>query len=183
MSYDSRSLAYCLHGASEKDDDLYVMINAYWEPLDFTIQEGSPGEWLRVVDTSLASPHDIAADGSEKALNTMDYPVAARSVGGIAEEANMTWGEGNQPQRKRQEEKTKRREEINHQDTKTPRIQRIQKYQSQRHEDTKKGRLREEINHQDTKTPRIQRIQRNQSQRARRHKEEKIGRREEKRRI
>jgi isoamylase len=80
MSYDSRSLAYCLHGASEKDDDLYVMINAYWEDLDFTIQEGSPGEWLRVVDTSLASPHDIAADGSEKALNTMDYPVAARSV-------------------------------------------------------------------------------------------------------
>ena len=27
----------------ERDDDLYVMINAYWEPLEFTIQEGAPG--------------------------------------------------------------------------------------------------------------------------------------------
>ena len=31
LSPDSRSLAFCLHGASQADDDIYVMINAYWE--------------------------------------------------------------------------------------------------------------------------------------------------------
>jgi hypothetical protein len=28
-------LAFCLHGASQDDDDIYVMINAYWEELEF----------------------------------------------------------------------------------------------------------------------------------------------------
>ena len=31
LSNDSHSLAFCLHGASQDDDDIYVMINAYWE--------------------------------------------------------------------------------------------------------------------------------------------------------
>ena len=39
------------------------MINAHWEDLTFTIQEGRPEEWRRIVDTSLASPEDIARDG------------------------------------------------------------------------------------------------------------------------
>ena len=42
LSPDSRSLAFCLHGASQGDDDIYVMINAYWEELQFQIQEGAP---------------------------------------------------------------------------------------------------------------------------------------------
>jgi isoamylase len=29
LSPESRSLAFCLHGASQGDDDIYVMINAY----------------------------------------------------------------------------------------------------------------------------------------------------------
>ena len=44
LSFDSHSLAYCLHGASRGDCDLYVMINAYHEPLDFEIQQMS-GRW------------------------------------------------------------------------------------------------------------------------------------------
>ena len=40
LSPDSHSLAFCLHGASQADDDIYVMINAYWEELRFQIQEG-----------------------------------------------------------------------------------------------------------------------------------------------
>ena len=39
LSHDSHTLAFCLHGASQDDDDIYVMINAYWERLDF--QAGS----------------------------------------------------------------------------------------------------------------------------------------------
>jgi glycogen operon protein len=43
LSFDSHSLAYCLHGASRGDCDLYVMINAYHEPLEFEIQESPAG--------------------------------------------------------------------------------------------------------------------------------------------
>lgn len=80
LSYHSHTLAFCLHGAACRDDDIYVMINAYWEDLTFTIQEGFPGEWLRVVDTSLPSPQDIAEPGQEARIQTAWYPVGARSV-------------------------------------------------------------------------------------------------------
>ena len=78
LSGPSRSLAFCLHGASQADDDIYVMINAYWEELVFHIQEGTPQEWKRIVDTSLPSPGDF----SERALPlaTPNYRVAPRSV-------------------------------------------------------------------------------------------------------
>ena len=78
VSYDSRSLAFCLHGASQGDDDLYVMINAYWEELAFQIQEGTAQEWERVVDTGLPSPDDFSEDGVP--LERMKYVVAPRSV-------------------------------------------------------------------------------------------------------
>ncbi len=80
MEYESRSLAFCLHGASRKDSDIYVMINAYWEDLLFTIQEGSVGEWTRVVDTGVESPGDIVERGCEPVLKSADYRVKARSI-------------------------------------------------------------------------------------------------------
>jgi len=78
LSYDSRSLAFCLHGISQNDDDIYVMINAYWEELPFVVQEGTEKEWRRAVDTSLASPDDFAEAGVP--LQSTKYVVAPRSV-------------------------------------------------------------------------------------------------------
>jgi isoamylase len=78
LSYDSRSLAFCLHGASQNDDDIYVMINAFWEPLEFHVQEGVAREWARVVDTALASPEDFSDRGEP--LKMASYLVAPRSV-------------------------------------------------------------------------------------------------------
>ena len=80
LSDDSHSLAYCLHGGSEGDVDLYVMINAYWQPLTFTIQEGGPGQWRRAVDTALARAQDISERGSEPVVPSTSYEVQARSV-------------------------------------------------------------------------------------------------------
>ncbi len=80
LSFDSHSLAYCLHGASQGDCDLYVMINAYHEPLVFEIQEGSAGGWERVIDTGLDSPLDIADPGQEAPVSSQRYRVMARSV-------------------------------------------------------------------------------------------------------
>src|SRR5262249_15301144 len=78
LSYDSHSLAFCLHGASQDDDDIYVMINAYWEPLEFPGQEGTAQEWMRIVDTSLASPSDFFGRGEP--LQSLRYLLAPRSV-------------------------------------------------------------------------------------------------------
>ncbi len=77
-TYPSRSLAYCLHRASANESDLYVMINAYWEPLSFAIQEGEPREWRRIVDTSEESPNDFT--DTPAALVSPSYTVQARSV-------------------------------------------------------------------------------------------------------
>jgi isoamylase len=77
---DSHSLAYCLHGASVDDCDLYVMINGHVEPLLFEIQEGRPGNWRRVVDTGREAPHDVSEPGEEPALESSTYRVEARSV-------------------------------------------------------------------------------------------------------
>jgi isoamylase len=78
LSPDSRSLAFCLHGASQADDDIYVMINAFWQELQFQIQEGAPQDWLRIVDTSLLSPDDFSEQGLP--LHRSIYQVAPRSI-------------------------------------------------------------------------------------------------------
>ena len=78
LSYDSHSLAFCLHGASQDDDDIYAMINAYWEEVHFQVQEGVPSEWKRIVDTALPSPNDFSESGT--AMQRMDYSVAPRSI-------------------------------------------------------------------------------------------------------
>lgn len=80
LSRNSHSLAYCLSGASRQDADIYVMVNAYWEDLKFTIQEGQFGEWWRVVDTGLDSPGDFCNPGEEIRVNSQVYIVQARSV-------------------------------------------------------------------------------------------------------
>ncbi len=66
---ESRSLAWCI-------GDLYVIANAWWEPLTFAVQE--PGPWQRVVDTSLPAPDEIVAAGVP--LDGADYSVGPRSV-------------------------------------------------------------------------------------------------------
>jgi len=80
FSFESRAFAYCLLGSSEGDCDLYVMVNAYWQPLTFQIQEGASGTWWRVVDTAQATPHDIVAPGEEIQTTAMQYAVQERSV-------------------------------------------------------------------------------------------------------
>jgi glycogen operon protein len=80
LSFHSHSLAYCLHGASQGDCDLYIMINAYHEPLDFEIQECPAGGWRRAIDTGLESPLDIADPGEETPVMSLRYRVLPRSV-------------------------------------------------------------------------------------------------------
>jgi isoamylase len=77
----SRSVAWHLQGDRENDDDLYVMLNAYWEPLTFAIQADDAPAWLRIVDTSRDSPDDIVDEiGFALPVGSSSYTVAPRSV-------------------------------------------------------------------------------------------------------
>ena len=80
LSPDARHLAFHLDGAACDDTDLYVMINAGEEDLVFTVQEGPPERWRRVVDTSRPSPDDIREPGDEVPLVGTTYAVASRSA-------------------------------------------------------------------------------------------------------
>jgi isoamylase len=80
FSAESRSIAYFLGGSGLKDNDLYVMINAHWKDLPFTIQVGRADEWRRVADTSLASPDDIAEPGKGTPIFSLERLVRARSI-------------------------------------------------------------------------------------------------------
>jgi len=79
-SEESHAVAYCLHGASQADRDLYVMLNAGPEDLAFTVQEGQAMDWRRVVDTSRPSPHDFLAEDEALVLESADYVVGSRSI-------------------------------------------------------------------------------------------------------
>lgn len=64
------------------DDDIYVMTNAYWEEPQFRIQEGTPQDWVRIVDTSLLTPDDFAELGVP--LKACDIPpLHARNFGSL----------------------------------------------------------------------------------------------------
>jgi glycogen operon protein len=80
LSRNSHTLAYCLHGHSCHDEDIYVMCNFYWQTLTFVIQEGEASQWRRVLDTSLPSPNDICEPGSEAQLSDLAYKVGPRSI-------------------------------------------------------------------------------------------------------
>jgi glycogen operon protein len=87
LSAPSHCLAFCVRGASQRDDDIYVLINASAGPLDFQIQEGGAHEWHRVVDTSLSTPDDFREPGHEPVLALQTYSVAPRSVVVLARKA------------------------------------------------------------------------------------------------
>ena len=80
FSQTSHSIAYFLSGASHGDADLYILINAWWKPLTFAIQEGRAGTWQRVIDTTLPTPHDIADPGTEPFIQAEEYEAGPRSL-------------------------------------------------------------------------------------------------------
>jgi isoamylase len=73
LSHESRSLAFYLDGKSQNDADLYVMINSYWESLQFRVQHGQPHEWKRVIDTA-------GQGGREETISSLSCTVAPRSI-------------------------------------------------------------------------------------------------------
>jgi glycogen operon protein len=80
MSSESRQLAYCLHGESQSDKDIYVMINAGSESIEFGIQEWAFEKWRLAVDTSCASLSELASRPESQCVVTPTWNSPARSV-------------------------------------------------------------------------------------------------------
>ncbi|HVX68042.1 MAG TPA: alpha-amylase family glycosyl hydrolase [Bryobacteraceae bacterium] len=75
----ARALAFTLAGV-EGQADLHVMVNMYWEPLEFEVPAWGGRDWLVSIDTSEPSPRDIASPGAEPAFRGASYPVEGRSI-------------------------------------------------------------------------------------------------------
>lgn len=59
---------------------VYMVINAYHEPLEFELPELEGGSWYRVLDTGLPSPDDVVASYDAMKLDGYHYMVQAHSV-------------------------------------------------------------------------------------------------------
>ena len=80
MGPESRTLAIYLDGASQRDADLYILINGSDRAATFQIQVARPGRWRRVLDTGLDSPDDFLEPAAAAPLAGTSYPLAARSI-------------------------------------------------------------------------------------------------------
>ena len=80
MGPESRTLALYLDGASQRDVDLYMLINGSDRATTFDIQVARPGGWRRVLDTGRESPDDFPERAAMAPLAGTSYPLGARSV-------------------------------------------------------------------------------------------------------
>jgi glycogen operon protein len=83
-AFSSHSLAF---SAETQHDQLlvHVILNAYWEPLDFELAplSGSDPLWRRWVDTSLESPDDIVEWDAARPVPSRVYRAGPRSVAAL----------------------------------------------------------------------------------------------------
>jgi glycogen operon protein len=75
----ARALAVT-YGGFDGDADIHVMMNMYWESLEFDVPTVPGRRWFRSVDTSLRSPRDIADPGDEALFGGPSFRVAPRSI-------------------------------------------------------------------------------------------------------
>ncbi len=99
FSWESHSLAFALDGrrvdrSGVVDRDIYVALNAFWEPLVFQIPASPTGRrWRRTVDTALPSPEDILGLDEGPLISVLHaHRVAARSLIILVSEARVTGG-------------------------------------------------------------------------------------------
>jgi glycogen operon protein len=85
-SNQSHSLAITASSVSA-DLDLYLVLNAYWEPLRFElppVPEAGSGRWRRWLDTFLEAPHDICPISNAVLVAGSSYLVNPRSIVALA---------------------------------------------------------------------------------------------------
>ncbi len=77
---ESHTLAFSLQH-EQYGELIHVMVNAYWEPLDFELPFLAPGDcWYRIVDTAHFSPDDFSEPENAPEVESSIYHVEARSI-------------------------------------------------------------------------------------------------------
>ncbi|ELS00056.1 glycogen debranching protein GlgX [Gloeocapsa sp. PCC 73106] len=76
---NARCLAFTM-GGFEGDTDLHVMMNMYWESLEFELPTISGQNWYRFIDTALPTPEDIVPLGESVLIKGNTYLVTSRSI-------------------------------------------------------------------------------------------------------
>ncbi len=77
---NSHTLAFELYNR-EHGEHLYVMLNAYWEPLNFELPALPYGHrWHRIIDTSHPAPDDFAEPPAPLSPDQQEYRVLERST-------------------------------------------------------------------------------------------------------
>jgi glycogen operon protein len=59
---------------------VYLILNAYWEPLEFELPPLNGGPWHRWIDTALDSPMDIVSWQEAQPILCATYRALSRSV-------------------------------------------------------------------------------------------------------
>jgi isoamylase len=80
--HSSHSVAFTARSTMDRAS-YHVMINAYWEPLEFELPPASDCgryPWRRWIDTSLDSPHDIVEWERASTVPSHRYRAEPRSV-------------------------------------------------------------------------------------------------------
>ena len=78
-SSSSHSIAVSAHLANQ-NLIYHLILNAFWEPLEFELPTGNPHPWRRWVDTALDPPHDIVAFQAAPPVPGPTYAAQPRSV-------------------------------------------------------------------------------------------------------
>ncbi len=73
---DARALACTIAGIGQSAD-LHLMMNMFWEPLDFEVPSG---QWRVAIDTFATSPADIPEASDRPAVSTRPCTVRERSI-------------------------------------------------------------------------------------------------------
>ena len=77
VDYSSHALAFYLKSVGLEKSEMYVMINSWWQDLDFSFHIEGP--WNRIVNTALSHPYDFLSINEEVASSAF-YRVQARSI-------------------------------------------------------------------------------------------------------
>ena len=68
----------------------HLILNAYWEPLDFELPQLSAGTWRRWIDTALDSPNDIVPWEQAPEISGNVYPLGPFRRDAVRQQPVMT---------------------------------------------------------------------------------------------
>jgi glycogen operon protein len=76
---NARALAFTLAGF-DGAEDVHVLLNTHWDPLDFDLPPVEGRRWHLAVDTAEAPPLDASEPGREKLIAGNSLRAQGRSV-------------------------------------------------------------------------------------------------------